>query len=192
MSSTCRYSGPLFWELPQSAFCRVVTGERPLVEVERILTAVLFTDVVGSTERAAAFGDQRWSAVLDERLGRPESAAPVRRPRGEHDRRRIGRLVDGPARAVRCAQAIMEATARIGVELRVGLHTGECEVRGTDLGGLSVHIAARVASQPGSGEILVSGTVKDLVIGSGIEFTDHGGHELKGVPGNWKLFAIAR
>jgi class 3 adenylate cyclase len=99
---------------------------------------------------------------------------------------------DGPARALRCAQAITEATARIGVELRAGLHTGECEVRGTDLGGLSVHIAARVAAQAGPGEILVSGTIKDLVIGSGIEFTDHGEHELNGVPGTWKLFALAR
>jgi class 3 adenylate cyclase len=98
---------------------------------------------------------------------------------------------DGPARAVRCAQAIIEATARSGLEVRIGLHTGECEARGDDLGGLSVHIAARVAALAGPGEVLVSGSVKDLVIGSEIEFVDRGERELKGVPGTWKLFAVA-
>lgn len=99
---------------------------------------------------------------------------------------------DGPARALRSARAIIEATASTGLELRIGLHTGECEVRGEDLGGLSVHIAARVAALADPGEILVSGTVKDLVIGSEIEFVDRGERELKGVPGTWKLFAISR
>jgi len=97
---------------------------------------------------------------------------------------------DGPARALRCAQAISEATEKLGVRLRVGLHTGECEVRGDDLGGLAVHIAARVAALAGPGDVLVSGTVKDLVVGSGIEFIERGEHELKGVPGPWKLFAV--
>ena len=97
---------------------------------------------------------------------------------------------DGPARAIRCAQAIAEATGKLGVELRVGLHTGECEVRGDDLGGLAVHIAARVGALAAPGEVLVSGTVKDLVVGSGIEFSERGEHELKGVPESWKLFAV--
>jgi class 3 adenylate cyclase len=97
---------------------------------------------------------------------------------------------DGPARAIRCAQAINEATTKLGIELRIGLHTGECEIRADDLGGLAVHVAARVGALATSGEILVSGIVKDLVAGSGIEFTDRGEHELKGVPGSWKLFAV--
>ncbi len=97
---------------------------------------------------------------------------------------------DGPARAIRCALAISEATGKLGIDLRMGLHTGECEVRGDDLGGLAMHIAARVGALAAPGEVLVSGTVKDLVVGSGIEFADRGEHELKGVPGSWKLFAV--
>jgi class 3 adenylate cyclase len=170
-----------------------VTGERPVVEVERILTTILFTDVVGSTETAAALGDHRWRAALDEhdRAVRDQ----LRRFRGrEVNTTGDGFVVsfDGPARALRCAKAIIEATARSGLELRLGLHTGECEVRGEDLGGLAVHIAARVASLAGAGEILISGTVKDLVIGSEIEFVDRGERLLKGVPGAWKLFAVSR
>src|SRR5262249_18444114 len=99
---------------------------------------------------------------------------------------------DGPARAIRCAQSIVESTARLGIELRVGLHRGEVEVRGDNLGGLAVHIAARVGALATSGEVLVSGTVRDLVVGSDIEFTDRGEHELKGVPGTWRLFAVKR
>ena len=97
---------------------------------------------------------------------------------------------DGPARAIRCAQAIITATESLGIKLRTGLHTGECEVRGGDLGGLAVHIAARVSSLAGPGEVLVSGTVRDLVVGSGIEFSERGENELKGVPGTWRLFAV--
>jgi class 3 adenylate cyclase len=97
---------------------------------------------------------------------------------------------DGPARAIRCARAIVEACRELGIEIRAGLHTGECEVRGDDLGGLAVHIAARVGARAAPGEVLVSGTVKDLVAGSGIDFTDNGVHELKGVPGSWRLFAV--
>ena len=170
-----------------------ITGERPVIEIDRILTTILFTDIVGSTETAAALGDQRWRAVLD------AHDHAVR----EELRRFLGREVnttgdgfvasfDGPARALRCAEAITEATASNGLQLRIGLHTGECEVRGEDLGGLSVHIAARVAALAGPGEVLVSGTVKDLVIGSEIEFVDRGERELKGVPGIWKLYAITR
>ena len=98
---------------------------------------------------------------------------------------------DGPARAIRCAQAIARAVSKLDIEVRIGLHTGECEVRGEDLGGLAVHIAARVGALAGPGEIVVSGTLKDLVMGSDIDFVDRGDHDLKGVPGSWKLFAVA-
>jgi class 3 adenylate cyclase len=168
-----------------------LTGERPIVEVERILTTVVFTDIVGSTERAASLGDQRWRALLDshDRTVRDQ----LRRFRGrEINTTGDGFFAsfDGPARAIRCGQAIAEATARLGVELRMGLHTGECDVRGDDLGGLAVHIAARVGAVAGPGEVLVSGTVKDLVVGSGIEFDERGERQLKGVPGTWRLFAV--
>jgi class 3 adenylate cyclase len=170
-----------------------ITGDRPIVEFERVLTTILFTDIVGSTETAAALGDRRWRAALDahDQAVRDQ----LRQFRGREVNTTGDGFVasfDGPARAVRSAWAMIEATAGSGLELRIGLHTGECEVRGDDLGGLSVHIAARVAALAGPGEILVSGTVKDLVIGSEIEFVDRGERELKGVPGTWKLFAISR
>jgi class 3 adenylate cyclase len=168
-----------------------LTGKRPVVEVERILTTVLFTDIVRSTERAAALGDQSWRKVLDahDAVVRDE----LRRFRG----REISTAgdgfqasFDGPARAIRCARAITDAVRKLGIEVRVGIHTGECEVRGDDLAGLTVHIAARVGALAGTCEVLVSGTIRDLVVGSGIEFTDRGEHELKGVPGTWRLFAV--
>jgi class 3 adenylate cyclase len=167
-----------------------LTGERPAVEIERLLTTMLFTDIVGSTRRAASLGDERWRTLLDahDRTIRDQ----LRRHRGreiETSGDGFFASFDGPARAIRCAQAIVEAVGTLGIELRVGLHTGECEVRGDHLGGLAVHIAARVGALAAPGEILISGTVKDLVVGSGIEFTDRGEHELKGVPGTWKLFA---
>ena len=168
-----------------------LTGERPPVEVDRILTTVLFTDIVGSTAQAASLGDQRWRSFLDnhDKTVREQ----LRRFRGNEINTTGDGFVasfDGPARAIRCAQAISEATGKLGVELRVGLHTGECDVRGDDLGGLAVHIAARVGALANPGEVLVSGMVKDLVVGSGIEFTERGEHELRGVPGSWKLFAV--
>jgi class 3 adenylate cyclase len=170
-----------------------LTGERPVVEIERVLTTMLFTDIVGSTERAASLGDERWRVLLD------AHDRTVRDQLGRHRGREVETSgdsffasFDGPARAIRCAQAIVKATGTLGVELRVGLHTGECEVRGDHLGGLAVHIAARVGALAASGEVLVSGTVKDLVVGSGIEFIDRGEHQLKGVPGSWKLFAVVR
>jgi class 3 adenylate cyclase len=169
-----------------------LTGERPIVEIDRILTTVLFTDIVGSTERASALGDQRWRSLLDNHDHTVRDQ--LRRFRGnEINTTGDGFVVsfDGPARAIRCAQVIIEATAKLGIDVRVGLHTGECEVRGDDLGGLAVHIASRVGASARPGEVLVSGTVKDLVVGSGIEFTERGEHELKGVPGLWKLFAVA-
>jgi class 3 adenylate cyclase len=168
-----------------------LTGDRPVVEVERVLTTVLFTDIVGSTAHAASVGDRKWRTQLDghDRAVREE----LRRFRGREINTTGDGFVasfDGPARAIRCAQAICNATAKLGVELRIGMHTGECEVRGDDLGGLAVHIAARIGASAAPGEVLVSGTVKDLVVGSGIDFLDRGEHEFKGVPGTWKLCAV--
>ena len=166
-----------------------LTGERPEVDVDRILTTLLFTDIVGSTERAASLGDQAWRSLLDahDRTVRDH----LRRFRGrEINTTGDGFLAsfDGPARAIRCALAVAEATQALGIDLHLGLHTGECEVRGDDLGGLAVHIAARISALAGPGEVLVSTTVKDLVAGSRIDFVDRGEHQLKGVPGSWKLF----
>lgn len=167
-----------------------LTGDRLPTEVDRILTTVLFTDIVGSTERAASLGDSRWRSLLDthDQVVREQ----LRRFRGREIKTTGDGFVasfDGPARAIRCAQATVEATKPLGIDLRLGLHTGECEVRGDDLGGLAVHIAARVGAMAGPGDVLVSGTVKDLVVGSGIQFDDRGDHNLKGVPGTWRLFA---
>jgi class 3 adenylate cyclase/alpha-beta hydrolase superfamily lysophospholipase len=170
---------------------RFLTGEQPTVEIERILTTVLFTDIVRSTDRATALGDERWHALLDahDRIVREQ----LHRYRGtEINTTGDGFLVsfDGPARAIRCAHEIVDVTAALGLDLRLGIHTGECEVRGDDLGGLAVHIAARVSARASPGEILVSRTVVDLVTGSGIEFDQRGEHDLKGVPGIWQLYAV--
>lgn len=152
---------------------------------------MLFTDIVQSTDTAAALGDTRWHALLDshDRLVREE----IRSFRStEVKTTGDGFLVsfDGPARAIRFSQSVVSHSRDLGLELRMGLHTGECEVRARDLGGHAVHIAARVSALAGPGEIFVSATVKDLVIGSGIEFEDRGNHELKGVPGVWRLFSV--
>jgi class 3 adenylate cyclase len=170
---------------------RFLTGEQPAVEIERILTTVVFTDIVGSTERAAALGDERWHALLDahDRLVREQ----LRRFRGtEINTTGDGFLIsfDGPARAIRCAREIVDATFGLGLAIRIGIHTGECETRGDDLGGLAVHIAARVSATADPGEILISRTVVDLVAGSGLEFTHRGDHDLKGVPGTWRLYSV--
>jgi class 3 adenylate cyclase/alpha-beta hydrolase superfamily lysophospholipase len=167
----------------------LLTGERPEVEVDRILTTLLFTDIVGSTARAASLGDQAWRSLLDahDRLVRNH----LRWFRGrEINTTGDGFLAsfDGPARAIRCALAMAEAATALGIDLHLGLHTGECDVRGHDLGGLAVHIAARVGRLAAPGEVLVSGTVKDLVVGSRTQFMDRGAHELKGVPGTWRLY----
>jgi class 3 adenylate cyclase len=182
---------PPDFDTTASDIIEFLTGERP-VEIDRILTTVLFTDMVGSTERAASVGDQNWRSLLDahDRAVREQ----VRRFKGKEIKATgDGFMVsfDGPARAIRCAHAINEAIRPIGVDLRMGLHTGECEVRGDDLGGLAVHIAARIGALATAQEILVSSTLKDLVIGSGIEFTERGNYDLKGVPGTWNLFALA-
>ncbi len=168
-----------------------LTGVRGRVEPDRVLATVLFTDVVGSTEKAAALGDRRWHDLLD------SHNSAVRRELGRFRGREVetagdGFLAtfDGPARAVRCARAISEAVRPLGLETRAGLHTGECEVMGNGIGGIAVHIGARIAACAGASEVLVSSTVKDLVAGSGLSFRDFGVHALKGVPGEWRLFAV--
>jgi len=169
-----------------------VTGTRRGAEPDRILATVLFTDMVGSTERAAALGDRRWRSLLESHrtLVRSELA----RFRGrEIDTVGDGFLAtfDGPARGVRCAHAITTGVRQLGIDVRAGLHTGECELMGDNIGGIAVHIGARVAAAAGPGEVLVSSTVKDLVAGSGLRFVDRGAHVLKGVPGEWRLFAAS-
>jgi class 3 adenylate cyclase len=168
-----------------------LTGERQDLEVDRVLATVMFTDIAGSTERLSQMGDRAWRSMLDAHDNAVREQ--LRRFRG-HEVSTTGdgfvASFDGPGRAIRCARDIVEATANLGIDLRAGLHTGECEVRGDDLGGLAVHIAARVGALASPGEVLISGTVKDLVVGSGIEFLDRGEHRLKGVPGTWRLFAV--
>lgn len=168
-----------------------LTGERAPIEIESILTTALFTDIVDSTRQAAHLGDRRWRALLDAHDGLVRDQ--LRRFRGQEIKTTGDGFLasfDGPARAIRCASAMVEATQGLGLEIRAGLHTGECQVRGSDLSGIAVHIASRVGSMAMAREVLVSRTVKDLVIGSGIEFADRGEHELKGVPGPWRLFAV--
>jgi class 3 adenylate cyclase len=168
-----------------------LTGAREARNVDRVLVTVLFTDVVGSTERAAKLGDRRWRALLD------THHAAVRRALDRFRGREVkttgdGFLAtfDGPARAIRCARSIVEDLQRLGLAVKAGLHTGECEIMGDDVGGIAVHTAARVAAAATSGEVLVSSTVKDLVAGAGITFVERGTRTLKGVPGKWRLFAV--
>jgi class 3 adenylate cyclase len=170
-----------------------LTGVRRSAEHDRVLATVLFTDIVGATEKAASLGDRRWGDLLDNHhaLVRRELA----RFRGrEIDTAGDGFLAtfDGPARAVRCACAISDSVQSLGIDVRAGLHTGECEIMGDKLGGISVHIGARVAALARPGEVLVSATVKDLVAGSALSFQDRGIQSLKGVPGDWRLFAVDR
>jgi class 3 adenylate cyclase len=192
-------------EVPGRASLFVGSAERTLSEIaqflataigdaepETVLSTVLFTDIVGSTEHAAALGDRRWRETLE------SHDATVRRLldgfRGrELDTAGDGFFAsfDGPARAVRCAVAVGRSVVDLGIEVRCGVHTGECEIRGDKIAGLAVHVGARIASEAKAGEVLVSSTVKDLVAGSGIEFEDRGVHDLKGVPGEWRLFAVS-
>jgi class 3 adenylate cyclase len=168
-----------------------LTGAPLSAETDRALAAVLFTDIVGSTERAVELGDKRWRSLL-------EGHDAVARTIIEEHRGRLVKLTgdgalatfDGPGRAIRCVVAMRDALDTLGIKIRAGLHTGEIEVRGEDIGGIGVHVAARVMDHAGPGEILTSPPVPLLVAGSGIEFDDRGEHELKGVPGTWKLFAV--
>ena len=166
-------------------------GEWDVVERDRVLATVLFTDIVGSTAKATELGDRAWREALERHhalIGRHL----VRFQGTELDTAGDGFFAsfDGPARAIRCACAITESVRELGLELRAGLHTGECELINGKVGGIAVHIGARVAGAAGPGEVLVSQTVKDLVAGSGISFRERGLAELKGVPGEWRLFAV--
>jgi class 3 adenylate cyclase len=168
-----------------------VTGTRPAPTPRRALATVLFTDIVGSTQLAARLGDRAWRRLLDQHF------EATRRALDRYDGREIKTVgdgilatFDGPARAVRCAAAIREGVAELGLDVRAGLHTGEIELEPNDIAGLAVHIAARISAMADAREILVSSTVKDLVVGSGLAFEDRGSHELKGVPGEWRVFLV--
>jgi pimeloyl-ACP methyl ester carboxylesterase len=174
-----------------SAIEEFLTGTHGATSSHRALRTVLFSDMVASTARAAQMGDDRWRALL-QRFGEIT---------GELAERFGGRVVkstgdghlatfDGPTQAIRCAEALRRDTEALGVEIRAGVHTGECELLGDDIGGIAVHIAARILGHAGAGEILVSSTVRDLVVGSGIGFVEHGAFDLRGVPGRWQLLAV--
>jgi class 3 adenylate cyclase len=159
----------------------------------RALRTVLFTDMVGSTQRAAETGDERWRAVL-QRFGEVTAELAERFGGSVVKSTGDGHLVtfDGPTQAIRCAEALRDDAEKLGIEIRIGIHTGECELLDNDIGGIAVHIAARIMGQAGAGEILVSSTVRDLVVGSGTGFEDRGSVELRGVPGSWQLLAVDR
>ena len=201
-----RIPGATFVELPGDAHTlwagnpdevvdeieELLTGARRAAEPDRVLATVLFTDIVGSTEQATKLGDRRWGQLLE------QHHSIVRRQLDRHNGSEVdtagdGFLAtfDGPARAIRCGAAIVSGVRPLGLEVRAGVHTGECELVGGKVAGLAVHTGARVASLAGPSEVLVSQTVKDLVAGSGIEFADRGKHELKGVPGEWNVYSVA-
>ena len=168
-----------------------LTGNLPAHRADRLLATVLFTDMVGSTDQAARLGDRRWRELLatHDDLVRAE----LERFRGRAVKSTGDGVLapfDGPGRAIRCACAIRDSVRPLGIDMRAGLHTGEIEATGDDIAGVAVHIGARVSALAGASEVLVSSTVKDLVAGSGIEFEDRGDHQLKGVPGTWRMYAV--
>jgi class 3 adenylate cyclase len=179
------------WRESFQEIAEFLTGEQPDVPDDRVLATVLFTDIVDSTRRASEVGDRDWRALLD------AHDAVVRSQLARFRGREVNTsgdgflaMFDGPQRAIRCAMAIRDAVQALGIEVRAGLHTGECEIRGDDIGGIGVHIGARVSALAGPNDVLVSSTLRDLVIGSGLEFEDRGAHDLKGVPGEWHLLAV--
>jgi class 3 adenylate cyclase len=179
------------WRPAFQEIAEFLTGQQPEVADDRVLATVLFTDIVDSTRKAAEIGDRDWHALLD------AHDAVVRSQLARFRGREVNTsgdgflaMFDGPQRAIRCAMAIRDAVQSLGIQVRGGLHTGECEVRGDDIGGIGVHIGARVSALAGPNEVLVSSTLRDLVIGSGLEFEERGSYELKGVPGEWRLFAV--
>ena len=180
------------WRASFQEIAEFLTGQQAEVTDDRVLATVLFTDIVDSTRRAAEIGDRDWHALLD------AHDAVVRSQLARFRGREVSTsgdsflaMFDGPQRAIRCAMSIRDAVRSLGIEVRAGLHTGECEVRGDDIGGIGVHIGARVSALAGANDVLVSSTLRDLVIGSGLGFEDRGAHQLNGVPGEWHLFAVA-
>jgi len=180
------------WRESFREIAEFLTGQQPDVADDRVLATVLFTDIVDSTGRAAQIGDRDWRALLD------AHDAVVRSQLVRFRGREVSTagdgflaMFDGPQRAIRCAMTIRDSVQALGIQVRAGLHTGECEIRGDDIGGIAVHIGARVSALAAANDVLVSSTVRDLVIGSGLEFEDRGTHQLKGVPGEWRLFAVA-
>jgi class 3 adenylate cyclase len=185
----------LIWAGDQDAISaeiqEFITGVRPAPEPDRVLATVLFTDIVDSTKLAAELGDRRWTDVL--RRHDAAVRSELERFRGRKIKNTgdgVLATFDGPARAIRCAAAIGMGVRPLELEIRAGLHTGEIELSGEDVQGIAVHIGARVAAMAGSGEVLVSSTVRDLVAGSELEFEDRGTHSLKGIPGEWRLYAV--
>jgi class 3 adenylate cyclase/pimeloyl-ACP methyl ester carboxylesterase len=179
------------WRESFQELAAFLTGHDAEVADDRVLATVLFTDIVDSTRRAAEMGDRDWHALLD------AHDAVVRSQLARFRGREVSTsgdsflaMFDGPQRAIRCAMAIRDAVRSLGIEVRAGLHTGECEIRGDDIGGIAVHIGARVSALAGANDVLVSSTLRDLVIGSGLKFEERGAHQLKGVPGEWRLFAV--
>ena len=180
------------WRASFQEIAEFLTGHQAEVADDRVLATVLFTDIVDSTRRAAEIGDRDWHALLD------AHDAVVRSQLSRFRGREVNTsgdsflaMFDGPQRAIRCAMSIRDAVQALGIQVRAGLHTGECEVRGDNIGGIGVHIGARVSALAGPNDVLVSSTLRDLVIGSGLQFDDRGAHQLKGVPGEWRLFAVA-
>ena len=180
------------WRDSFQEIAEFLTGHQADMPDDRVLATVLFTDIVDSTRRAAEIGDRDWRALLD------AHDAVVRAQLGRFRGREVSTsgdsflaTFDGPQRAIRCAMAIRDAVQPLGIQVRAGLHTGECEIRGDDIGGIAVHIGARVSALAGPNDVVVSSTLRDLVIGSGLEFEDRGAHTLKGVPGEWRLSAVA-
>jgi len=168
-----------------------VTGAASVVDTDRLLAAVLFTDIVGSTERAAELGDLRWREVLDEhdrRVRRAVEAAGGRVVKTTGDG--VLACFDGAARAVRCAQALVTEAKRLGIPVRAGVHVGECERRGDDIGGMTVHVAARVLALANADEVLATSTVREALVGTGIGFEPRGTQTLRGVPGTWSVFSV--
>jgi class 3 adenylate cyclase len=180
------------WRSSFQEIAKFLTGHQADVADDRVLATVLFTDIVDSTRRAAEMGDRDWRALLD------AHDAIVRSLLSRFRGREVSTsgdsflaMFDGPQRAIRCAMSIRDAVRSLGIEVRARLHTGECEVRGDDIGGTAVHIGARVSALAGANDVLVSRTLRDLVIGSGLKFEERGAYELKGVPGEWHLSAVA-
>ena len=171
---------------------QLLTGSRATPEPDRVLATMLFTDIVDSTRRAADVGDAAWRRLLEQhdelvREEVPNAGGRVVKSLGDG----ILAVFTGPAKAIACAQALVSGVAELGLSLRAGVHTGECEVLADDVGGIAVHIGARVSARAEAGQILVSQTVVDLVVGSGLRFSDRGEQELKGVPGSWRLYSVS-